>query len=426
LLVLRWCFSILKLHKQYNLKQAASKAEDLVFPIFKEITATTVQNLARLLDAFRTHHVTEAHLHSSTGYGYDDMGLTTLENVFATYMGADAALIRPNFISGTHAITVALFSCLHPGDHFLYITGEPYDTLLPVLGINKSHPDSLAAWNISGEIVPLSNNGCFNLKEIKGKLKPNTKLICIQRSSGYSTHPSRSMQNIAYAIKSLRSLRKDLLFFVDNCYGEFVETSEPSQHGADLIAGSLIKNPGGGLAKSGGYIAGKSNLILRAAERLTAPGLGKHGGASYGYLRDFWQGLFLAPSVVGEALKGAVFTAALLSSLGFKTTPCWSDKRTDIIQKISFADAATLLKFCEQIQAFSPIDAHITPIPAPMPGYQDKIIMAAGTFVQGSSIELTADAPLRKPYTLFMQGGLSYAHVKIAITKTLEVMLKYE
>jgi cystathionine beta-lyase family protein involved in aluminum resistance len=400
------------------------QVEEKIAPMIAKISHHVDEMQWKVLQVFRKLGVSEFHLHSSTGYGYDDMGREIFEKAFAELMGAEQALVRPNIISGTHAISACLYGILRPGDELIYLTGRPYDTLQQVIGSDRDGSGSLADYGIAYKEIPLTPAGNIDWEAFAAALTDKTKMIGIQRSRGYADRPSFTVGQIGEMVRKIRSIRPDLVIFVDNCYGEFVEGQEPPHMGADLIAGSLIKNPGGGLAKSGGYIAGRANLVAKAASRLVAPGIGVEGGATYGYLRDYYQGLFLAPHVVGEALKGAVFTSALLQELGFRTTPAWDETRADIIQQISLGSPELLIAFCQGIQSSSPIDAHIKPVPDHMPGYEDPVIMAAGTFVQGASIELSADGPLREPYIAFMQGGLTYSHVKIAIVQALEFMME--
>ncbi|MBD1372931.1 methionine gamma-lyase family protein [Hazenella sp. IB182357] len=399
------------------------RVEQKIDPMIRRIEKEVDQHQWRVLTSFRKHRVSEQHLQASTGYGYDDMGRETLEQIFAELMGAEMAIVRPHITSGTHAITSCLFGILRPGDAFIYLTGEPYDTLEQVIGKGKDGSGSLADFDITYQAISLTDHQEVDFLALEKAISQRTRLIAIQRSRGYADRPSFSIERIQAMIKKIRQIRSDLIIFVDNCYGEFVEQIEPTHVGADLIAGSLIKNPGGGLAKSGGYIAGKMKYVKQAASRLVAPGIGVEGGATHGYLRDYFQGLFLAPHVVGEARKGAVFTAAMLDLLGFKTSPSWDEQRTDIIQQVHLGEPELLIAFCQGIQAASPVDAHISPVPAAMPGYLDPVIMAAGTFVQGASIELSADGPLRPPYTVFLQGGLTFSHIKAAIALSLDQMM---
>ncbi|WP_054949800.1 methionine gamma-lyase family protein [Numidum massiliense] len=406
---------------QSSLVAFVARIEQQVLPSFIHIAKQVEQNQRRVLDAFKAEYVQEFHFAASTGYGYGDTGRDALEAVYARVFGTEGAIVRPSITSGTHAIAASLFGVLRPGDELLYITGKPYDTLEEVIGEKGDGRGSLRDYGIVYNDVPLKA-GRPDWEAISRSIGAKTKCIGIQRSRGYSDRPSFTVEEIAEMVRFVKEIKGDVIVFVDNCYGEFVETEEPPHRGADLIAGSLIKNPGGGLAKSGGYIAGKRTLLEQVAARLTAPGVGVEGGAMYGYTRDYFQGFFLAPHVVGEALKGAVLTAAVLEKLGFDTSPRWHDTRTDLIQQINFGSAEALVAFCQGIQMASPIDAHVVPVPGPMPGYEDPVIMAAGTFVQGSTIELSVDGPLRPPHTGYMQGGLTYAHVKIALETALAHM----
>ncbi|WP_163530798.1 aminotransferase class I/II-fold pyridoxal phosphate-dependent enzyme [Halobacillus ihumii] len=383
------------------------------------------KNQQKVLDAFQKLKVSDSHFNPTTGYGYDDFGRDTLEELYAEIFSAEDALVRPQIISGTHAITTALFGVLRPGDELVYITGEPYDTLEEVIGGKEGQDKgSLADFGITYQAVPLKDNREVDLGLVKDAVSERTKVVAIQRSKGYADRPSFTISEIEQMIRYVRSLKNDVVVFVDNCYGEFVEEQEPVEVGADLIAGSLIKNPGGGLARIGGYIAGRKQLIELCSYRLTAPGLGKETGASLNTLQEMYQGIFLAPHVVGEALKGAIFTAKLLDSLGFSTSPRFDEPRTDLIQSVDFDNAEQMVQFCQAIQGASPINSHVTPHPSPMPGYESDVIMAAGTFIQGASLELTADGPLRAPYTAFVQGGLTYAHVKIAVGRAAEKLIQ--
>ncbi|MRG28096.1 aminotransferase class I/II-fold pyridoxal phosphate-dependent enzyme [Laceyella tengchongensis] len=408
-------------HGQWIEKKVAA-VEAKIAPVLKRIERNVDRQQWKTLAAYREHGVSEIHLQASTGYGYDDLGREAFEKVFASLFGAEQALVRPNIISGTHAIAACLYGVLRPGDELIYLTGRPYDTLHQVIGKECDGSGSLADLGIAYREIPLTSAGRIDWDAFREAVSARTRMIGIQRSRGYADRPSFTISDIRDMVERVREICPKAVIFVDNCYGEFVEEVEPTQVGADLVAGSLIKNPGGGLAKSGGYIAGKAKWVERAASRLVAPGIGVEGGATHGYLRDYYQGLFLAPHVVGEALKGAVFAAAFLEELGFKTSPSWEETRTDIIQQIHLGSAELLVAFCQGIQSASPIDAHILPVPSAMPGYRDEVIMAAGTFVQGASIELSADGPLRPPYIAFMQGGLTYSHVKIGIVQALDHM----
>lgn len=385
---------------------------------------TAYINQEKVLTAFHNQRVSDHHFNPSTGYGYDDEGRDTLERVYADVFKAEAALVRPQIISGTHAITISLFGVLRPGDELLYLTGKPYDTLDSIVSGGEKDTGSLKDFGISYQHVELNVEKKIDWDAAKKAVNSKTKVIAIQRSRGYDTRPSFTMVEIEKMIVNIRQLKPEAIVFVDNCYGEFVEIQEPIEVGADLIAGSLIKNPGGGLAKIGGYIAGRKDLIEKCGYRMTSPGIGGEAGASLNALPDMYQGFFMAPHVVSQALKGAIFTSALLEEVGMTTTPHWSDKRTDLIQSVSFQTAEQMIAFCQTIQASSPVNAQFKPEPAYMPGYEDDVIMAAGTFVQGSSIELTADGPIRPPYTAFVQGGLTYEHVKIAVLNSVAALKK--
>ncbi len=408
---------------EQKLKELIIDVEKELRPYFDQIEHNALIAQEHVLDAFHEVKITESDLIGTTGYGYDDVGRDHLEDVYSKVFKAEDSLVRPQIISGTHAITLALNSQLKYGDELLYITGTPYDTLLEVIGINGNGKGSFIEQGITYREVPLKQNE-IDIHSVLENINENTKVIAIQRSKGYSSRPSLTITQIEQAIKAIKERHPDKIVFVDNCYGEFVEDKEPIEIGADLIAGSLIKNPGGGLAKIGGYIAGKADLIERCAYRLTAPGIGKEAGASLGSLPEMYQGFFLAPHVVSQSLKGALFTSRLLEKLNMTTTPHYQDKRTDIIQSVTFETKEQMIAFCQSIQHASPINAHFSPMPSYMPGYEDDVIMAAGTFIQGSSIELTADGPIRPPYEAYIQGGLTYEHVKIAITRAVEHLIK--
>ncbi|MCY1048940.1 methionine gamma-lyase family protein [Mammaliicoccus sciuri] len=406
-----------------KLKELIIDVEKELRPYFDQIEQNALIAQEHILDAFHEVKITESDLIGTTGYGYDDIGRDHLEDVYSKVFKAEVSLVRPQIISGTHAITLALNSQLKYGEELLYITGTPYDTLLEVIGINGNGIGSFIEQGIAYREVPLKQNK-IDIHSVLENINENTKVIAIQRSKGYSSRPSLTIEQIEQAIKAIKEVYPDKIIFVDNCYGEFVEDKEPIEIGADLIAGSLIKNPGGGLAKIGGYISGKANLIERCAYRLTAPGIGKEAGASLGSLPEMYQGFFLAPHVVSQSLKGALFTSRLLEKLNMTTTPHYQDKRTDIIQSVTFETKEQMIAFCQSIQHASPINAHFSPMPSYMPGYEDDVIMAAGTFIQGSSIELTADGPIRPPYEAYIQGGLTYEHVKIAITRAVQHLIK--
>lgn len=407
-----------------KLKPLVKEVETQIKEIQQKIEVTMEENQFKILKSYREHQVADFHFTPSTGYGYDDVGRDKLEAIYADVFGGEAAIVRPQIISGTHAIATCLFGVLRPGDELLYITGQPYDTLEEIVGIRGSGNGSLKEFGISYDCVQLLNEGDINFDEVAKRIKPNTKVIGIQRSKGYADRPSFTISKLTEMIAFVKEIKKDVIVFVDNCYGEFVETMEPCQVGADLIAGSLIKNPGGGIVKTGGYIVGKRELVDLASYRLTAPGIGKEVGASLYSLLEMYQGFFLAPHVVGQALKGAIFTASFLEKLQFKTNPKWDAERTDLIQSVQFDDEQMMIAFCQGIQLAAPINAHVIPYPSAMPGYEDKVIMAAGTFIQGASIELSADGPIRPPYIAYVQGGLTYAHVKIGILIAVDHLIK--
>lgn len=398
----------------------AARIEEKVRPYHQKVDELAFFNQQKVLAAFRNNQVSDFHLHPSTGYGYDDEGRDNLERVYAEVFGAEAAIVRQQIISGTHAITLSLFGVLRPGDELLYITGKPYDTLQSIVDGGDKDTGSLKDFKIGYTHVDLIDNKHIDWDGVRAAVNENTKMIAIQRSKGYATRPSFTIEKIQAMIKTIREIAPQAVIFVDNCYGEFVEAVEPIEVGADLMAGSLIKNPGGGFAKIGGYIAGRADLVEKCAYRMTSPGIGAEAGASLNTLADFYQGFFMAPHIVAQSLKGAIFTSAMLEEVGMTTSPHYTDARTDLIQSVSFQTAEQMIAFCREIQAASPINAHFAPEPAYMPGYEDDVIMAAGTFVQGSSIELTADGPIRPPYTAFIQGGLTYEHVKYAICSAVQ------
>ena len=386
---------------------------------FAGFDRTFEYNQLKVLRAMQECRVQESYLNGTTGYGYNDSGRDALESVYAKIFDTEDALVRPQITCGTHALHLALASNLRPGDELLSISGRPYDTLEEVIGIRPSR-GSLAEYGVTYAQTDLLPDGSFDLNGIKSAITEKTKMIAIQRSKGYQTRPSLSVEQIGEVISFVKNINPDLIVMVDNCYGEFVERIEPTNVGADMAVGSLIKNPGGGLAPTGGYIAGKRECIENAAVYLTSPGLGKEVGASLQVLRSFYQGLFLAPSVVNAALKAAVFASALFEKLGFDTIPNAYEDRHDIIQAVTLGSKEAVIAFCRGIQAASPVDGFVIPNPSPMPGYDSEVIMAAGTFVSGSSIELSADAPIRDPYAVYFQGGLTFMHAKFGILKALQ------
>lgn len=389
---------------------------------FKEIDEIAERNQAKVLLAMSKNRVSAACFAGSTGYGYDDLGRDTLEKVYSDTFHTEAALVRPQITCGTHALAVALSANLRPGEELLSINGAPYDTLQEVIGIRPS-PCSLAEMGVNYSQVELNREGRFDFDAIAGAISSDTALVAIQRSKGYSMRPSFSVDEIGETIAFVKKLKPGVKVMVDNCYGEFTELIEPSDVGADMTVGSLIKNPGGGLAPSGGYICGTKECVERCGYRLSAPGLGSEVGANFGIIDRLYQGFFLAPTVTAAAEKGAIFAAALYEPLGFNCVPKASEKRHDIIQSIELGSEEAMLAFCKGIQLAAPVDAYVTPLPWDMPGYDDKVVMAAGAFIQGSSIELSADGPIREPYAVYFQGGLTWAHAKLGILMSLQEMM---
>lgn len=397
----------------------AIEIEDSLKERYKEFDKVAEFNQMKVLWAMQKNKLAEMHFSGTTGYGYNDMGRETLEAIYADIFKTEDALVRPQITCGTHALALALMSNLRPGDELLSPVGRPYDTLEEVIGIRESK-GSLKEYGISYREVDLLPDGSFDYEGIKNAINEKTKLVTIQRSKGYATRPTFSVDKIGELISFVKSIKPDVICMVDNCYGEFVEEREPSEVGADMVVGSLIKNPGGGLAPMGGYICGTKECVENAAYRLTSPGLGKEVGASLGINEKLFQGLFLAPTVVNSALKGAVFAANIYEKLGFKVVPNGTESRHDIIQAVEFGKPELLVAFCEGIQAAAPVDSYVTPEPWAMPGYDSDVIMAAGAFVSGSSIELSADGPLKDPYAVYFQGGLTYPHVKFGIMMSLQ------
>jgi len=413
-----------QLNSGAKLEPLVQQIEQQIAAEHKKIDEMIDTNQFRVLQSFQKHRVSDSHFIPSTGYGYDDIGRDTLEKIYADVFGGEAGLVRQQIISGTHAISIALFGILRPGDELLYMTGKPYDTLEEIVGIRGSGNGSLKEFGISYDSVDLTADGEIDWQNVEKAIKPNTKMIGIQRSKGYATRPSFTTAEIGEMVRFVKEIKPDVVVFVDNCYGEFVEAQEPCHVGADLMAGSLIKNPGGGLAKTGGYLVGKTELVEACSYRMTSPGIGAEAGASLYTLQEMYQGFFMAPHIVGQALKGAVFTAAILERCGMNSQPKWNAERTDLIQSVQFDDRDKMVAFCQAIQFASPINSHVTPYPSYMPGYEDDVIMAAGTFIQGASIELTADGPTRPPYVAYVQGGLTYSHVKMAICLALDRLVE--
>ncbi len=410
-------------YKEYGISdkliELSAKVEEEIEPVLKKIDDVCEYNTMKVLKAFQDNNISDMHFGSTTGYGYGDIGRDTTEKVFAQVLKAEDSLVRGQFISGTHALTVTLFGLLRPGDTLLSITGKPYDTLDEVIGI-VDNPSSLKSFGVNFEKIDLIDDD-FDYEKIEERVKQsNIKVIEIQRSKGYSTRKSIKIEQVENVIKCIRNVNKDVIIMIDNCYCEFVGTKEPLEVGADIIVGSLIKNLGGGIAPNGAYVAGKRELIKLVAERLTAPGEGKEVGPTLGITKSILQGLFMAPSVVAGSLKTAVFASRCLEKLGFNVEPKYNEDRADIVQTINFEDKEKLIKYCQGIQMGSPVDSNSIPEPWDMPGYVDQVIMAAGAFTQGSSIELSCDGPIRPPYTAFMQGGLTYQYGKLGVVKALE------
>ncbi len=416
-----------KLYEEMGIRPAVyefgEKIAESLKDRFRSIDETAEYNQLKVVHAMHKNNVGEACLSGTTGYGYNDIGRDTLEKVYADLFEGEDALVRPQITCGTHALALALFSNLRPGDELLSAAGKPYDTLEEVIGIRPSQ-GSLAEYGITYAQADLKPEGGFDFDAIRANLNDRTKLVTIQRSKGYQTRPTLSVDEIGEAVKFIRSIKPDVIIMVDNCYGEFVEKKEPLSVGADMIVGSLIKNPGGGLAPIGGYIVGKKECVENAAHRLTSPGLGKEVGASLGILPQFYQGLFMAPTVTASALKGAIFAANLYEKLGFSVLPNGTELRHDIIQAVTFGKPEGIIAFCKGIQSASPVDSFATPEPWPMPGYDSDVIMAAGNFVSGSSIELSADGPIKPPYSVYFQGGLTWQHAKYGIMNTVEYLLR--
>ena len=407
-----------------TLEKFSLLAEKKAKNAFKEIDNITEYNQTKVLNAFIKNKVSEMHLGTSTGYGYGDIGRDTLDQVFADCMGAEDAIVRHSFASGTHTLTVALFGILRPGDKVLVLTGRPYDTIIGVFGFEDHTDGSLADFGVEYNQIDLRPDGTPDIDAIRAELsKNNYKMAYIQRSRGYSLRPSLTVDNVEELCRAVREVSPDTVIMVDNCYGEFVETREPTEAGADIMAGSLIKNAGGGIAPTGGYIAGKKKYVEMCANRMTAPGVGREVGASLGHNRELYMGLFSAPHVTGEALKTAVFASALLELLGYTVSPTADEKRGDIIQSVILNTPEALIAFCRGMQSGAPVDSFVRPEPSPMPGYTDNVIMAAGAFTLGSSIELSADAPLREPFAAWMQGGLNYHSAKCGVLLAVQSMI---
>lgn len=412
--------------EKYNINDIVvdyvEKCEKNIANLFDNLSDISQYNQVKILEAMQEEKLAATDFNWTTGYGYGDIGRDKVESIFKNIFHTEDALVRPNIVSGTHAISLALLGVLKSGDHVLSGSGTPYDTLLKVIGVNGDEAGSMLDLGIEYSEAPLINN-IISIDEIKKKIKPNTKVIMLQRSTGYSDRRAITVDEFKEAIAGIKEIAPNVIIFVDNCYGEFTDYYEPTDFGADLMAGSLIKNPGGGLAYSGGYVVGKKDLIDKIANRLTAPGIGKECGLSFGLTRQILQGLFISPKVVEDAIKGSLLFTEAFNNLGYDCTPTLEDKRSDIILAIKLEDPEKVKAFCQSIQESSPVDAHFVPEPWDMPGYEDKVIMAAGAFIEGSSIELSADGPMREPYYVYYQGGLTYYHAKFAAMKVLQSFL---
>jgi hypothetical protein len=400
------------------------QAEKALSPIFSEIDTKVKQNLIKVLQAFREHRVGVHHFSSVSGYGHDDLGRETLDKVYAEVMEAESAAVRVQIVSGTHAIACALYGILRPGDELLSVVGAPYDTLEEVIGLRGTEQGSLADFKITYRQLDLTGQGTIDWTGLATAILPQTRMVLIQRSCGYSWRPSLSIAEISQIIKVVKQQNPQTICFVDNCYGEFIENLEPTAVGADLIAGSLIKNPGGTIVTAGGYLAGKTDLVEAAMRRLTAPGIGSEGGATFDQNRLLFQGLFLAPQMVGEAIKGSHLIAYAFDKLGYPVNPAPLVPRRDVIQAIKLGSAAKLIAFCRAIQAYSPIGSYLDPVPATMPGYESQLVMAGGTFIDGSTSEFSADGPLREPYIVFCQGGTHWTHISLALEQAIAAIVE--
>ena len=401
-----------------------NKAEAAVAAKFGQLDDLSEYNQMKVLSAFQENRVSDAHFSWNTGYGYDDAGREVTEKIFARVFGAEAAIVRTQIVNGTHALSLALTGVLRPGDRMIYCTGRPYDTLEEVIGIRGEGNGSLKEFGVKYSQVELMEDGHIDKPALKASMSPDTRMVCIQRATGYGWRPAISMDEIKEVFAFVKDINPDIICMVDNCYGEFLDYMEPTQIGADIMAGSLIKNPGGGLALSGGYVAGRADLVELVSYRLTSPGIGGECGLTFGQTRTMLQGLFMAPKVVNGALKGAILCGEVFSSLVYEICPGPAEERSDIIQAVKLRSPEALVAFCRGIQAAAPVDSFVVPEPWAMPGYDDEVIMAAGAFVQGSSIELSADGPMREPYNVYFQGGLTYEHSKFGVIKALDSMVK--
>ncbi len=400
------------------------QAEEQVSDIFRELEDRRAYNQYKVLRAFQKHQIADRHFAWNTGYGYDDPGRDALERVYAEIFGAEAALVRPLIVNGTHALTLTLAGILRPGDELIYCTGAPYDTLEEVIGIRGEGKGSLREFGISYRQVELAAGGGIDFAALEKAISNATRMVSLQRATGYGWRRAMTIEEIREWAAFVKAIRADIVCMVDNCYGEFLDVEEPTEVGADVLAGSLIKNPGGGLALSGGYVAGRRDLIEKIAYRMTSPGIGGECGLTFGQTRTMLQGLFLAPQTVTGAVMGAILCGQVFENLGYPVCPLPREERSDIIQAVRLGSAEKVVAFCQGIQAAAPIDAHVTPVPWDMPGYEDPVVMAAGAFIQGSSIELSADAPIREPYIVYFQGGLTYDHARFGVIKALQALVE--
>jgi len=414
------------LKKRFNINdkiiKIAYETEEEVKSMFSRIDSIREYNQYKVLHAMQVNRLSDSHFGWYTGYGYNDPGREALENVYKDVFNTEDAIVRPIIVSGTHALTLCLTGLLKPGDEILSATSTPYDTLEGVIGIRKSNGYSLKDYGVGFKQVDFNEEGNVNIKEVIKNITNATSMVYIQRSTGYGWRNALTIKKIEEIIQAVKSVRKDIICMVDNCYGEFLETDEPTDVGADIMAGSLIKNPGGGLALTGGYVVGRKDLVELVSYRMTSPGVGKECGLTFGLTRNMFQGLFIAPKTVSDALKGAVFCSRIFEKLGYEVCPRWDEERSDIIQSIKLKSPEKVIAFCQGIQHSAPVDSFVSPEPWDMPGYESKIIMAAGAFVQGSSIELSADAPIREPYIAYFQGGLTYDHAKFGVLRGLQTM----
>ena len=414
------------LNKEFGIHEkvlkAIENAEDQVLDIYHELDDIMAYNQYKILSAFQKNRISDMHFGWNTGYGYNDPGREALEKVYSDIFRTEGALVRPIIVNGTHALTLTLTGILRPGDELIYCTGKPYDTLEEVIGIRGEGKGSLKDFGVTYKQVELKDDGTIDFEALRAAISTKTKMVTVQRATGYGWRKAITIPEIQEWATLVKSIRPDIVCMVDNCYGEFLDTKEPTEVGADVIAGSLIKNPGGGLALTGGYIAGRADLIENISYRMTSPGIGGECGLTFGQTRTMFQGLFIAPKTVNGAVKGAILCAKVFENLGYEVCPKPDDKRSDIIEAVKLGSPEAVIAFCEGIQAAAPIDSHVTPVPWDMPGYEDQVIMAAGAFVQGSSIELSADAPIRAPYIVYFQGGLTYEHSKFGVIRALQTL----